>query len=121
MIYHYNSQTFFIRVLFTVPFGHFLFSRYLRLTEPHLLLGILVPFPDLSDLYSSDNLLPDCAFGPFTYVCCKSCMSSSSAYVLNLSKSRNILFRKILNGNCLFSSESLSLVGEITHWCMNVE
>ena len=121
MIYHYNSQAFFIRVLFTVPFYHFLFSRYLRLTERYLSSDILIPFPDLSDLYSRDNLLPDCAFGPFICVCCKSCMSGFSAYVLNLSKSGNILFRKMLNGNCLISSESLSLVGEITHWCMNVE
>ena len=34
------------------------------------------------------------------------------------SKSGNVLFRSMPNGNCLFSSASLSLVREITHWCM---
>ena len=58
------------------------------------------------------NLLPDCAFGPFTFVCCENCMSGFSTFVLNLSKSGNILFRSMLNGNCLFSSASLSLVGD---------
>ena len=45
---------------FTVPFYHFLFSRYLDLTERHFSSDILVPFPDLSDLhsYSSDILVP---------------------------------------------------------------
>ena len=37
---------------FTVPFYHFLFSRYLHLTERHFLSYILVPFPDSSYLYS---------------------------------------------------------------------
>ena len=37
---------------FTVPFYHFMFSRYLDLTERHFSSDILVPFPDLSDLYS---------------------------------------------------------------------
>ena len=60
--------------------------------------------------------MPDCAFGPFTYVCCKNCMSGFSTFVLNLSKSGNILLR-----NYLFSSASLLLVGEIAHWCMNFE
>ena len=32
--------------------------------------------------------------GPNTYVCCKNCMSDSSAFVINLSKSGNILFEK---------------------------
>ena len=59
------------------------------------------------------NLLPDSAFRPFTYVCCKNCMSGFSAFVLNLNKSGNILFRKMPSGKCLFSSASLSLVGEI--------
>ena len=56
------------------------------------------------------NLLLDFAFGPFTYVCCENCMSDFTAYVLNLSKS--ISFRSMPNGNCLFSSASLSLVGD---------
>ena len=33
-------------MLFTVPFYHFLFSRYLDLTKRHFLSDILVPFPD---------------------------------------------------------------------------
>ena len=37
--------------------------------------------------------------GPFAYVCCENCMSGSSAFVLNLGKSCNILCR-MLNGNC---------------------
>ena len=58
----------------------------------------------------------------FTYVCCKNCVLGFSAFVLNLSNSGNILFRKTpANGNCLFSSASLLLVGEMTHWCMNFE
>ena len=65
--------------------------------------------------------MPDCVLGPFTYVCCKSCMSGFSAFVLNLSKSGNILFRKMPNGSYLFSSASLLLVGEITHSYMNFE
>ena len=45
-----------------------------------------------------------------------------SAYALNLSKSGNILFRKMSSGKCLFSSTSLTLmVGEITRCCMNFE
>ena len=47
------------------------------------------------------NLLPDRACGP-----------GFSAFVLNLSKSGNILFRSMPKGNCLFSSASLSLVGD---------
>ena len=41
-----------ILVLSTVPFYHFLFSRYLDLTKCHFLSDILVPFPDSNDLYS---------------------------------------------------------------------
>ena len=33
------------------------------------------------------------SFRPFSYVCCESCMSGFSAFILNLSKSDNILFR----------------------------
>ena len=46
---HYSST--FYSTPFTVQ-HHFLFSRYLELTERHFLSDILVPFPDLSDLYS---------------------------------------------------------------------
>ena len=52
MIHHCNRQAFIILVLFTVPFYHFLFSRYLGLTKRHFSSDILVPFPDSSDLYS---------------------------------------------------------------------
>ena len=46
-------------------------------------------------------------------------MSGFSAFVHNLSsKSGNVLFRSMPNGNCLFSLSSLPLVREITHWCM---
>ena len=38
------------------------------------------------------NLLPDCAFGPFTYVYCENVMSDFSGFILNMSKSGNILF-----------------------------
>ena len=51
MIHHYNHKTV-VLVLFTVPFYHFLFWRYLELAERHFLLDILVPFPDLEVLYS---------------------------------------------------------------------
>ena len=52
MIHHCNRQEFIILVLFTVPFYHFLFSRYLDLTKRHFSSDVLVPFPDLSDSYS---------------------------------------------------------------------
>ena len=41
-----------ILVLFTVPFCHFLSLRYLVLAEHHFLPDILVPFPDLCNLFS---------------------------------------------------------------------
>ena len=44
MIHYYNCSAFIILVLFTVPFHHFLFSRYLDLTERHFSLDILVHF-----------------------------------------------------------------------------
>ena len=57
------------------------------------------------------SLLPDYAFG--SYVCCENCMSDLfTFFVLNLSKSGNILFRLMPNGNCLFNSASLSLLGD---------
>ena len=34
------------------------------------------------------NLLPDCAFGSFTYVCWENCMSGFSAIVLNLTSEK---------------------------------
>ena len=43
-----------ILVLFTVPFYHFLFSRYLVLAEHHFLSDILVPFLDSHSLCSCD-------------------------------------------------------------------
>ena len=49
---HHHRQAFIILVLFTVPFYHFLFSRYLDLTKRHFSSDILVPFPDSSDMYS---------------------------------------------------------------------
>ena len=45
-----------ILVLFTVPFYHFFFLRYLVLAECHLSSDILVPFPDLCNLYICDLL-----------------------------------------------------------------
>ena len=39
-------------------FYHFLLSRYLGLTKRHFSSDILVPFPDLSDLYSRVQLAP---------------------------------------------------------------
>ena len=39
-------------------------------------------------------------------------MSGFSAFVLNMTKSGSTLFRSIAHGNCLFSSASLSLVGD---------
>ena len=50
------------------------------------------------------KVLPDCAFGAFTFM-----------YVGKIVW--NILFRSLLNGNCIFSSASLSLLGqEIGAW-----
>ena len=56
------------------------------------------------------NLLPDCAcfWTVYLYVCCEKCMSGFSAFVLT----GIILFRSMPNGNCLFSSASLSLVAD---------
>ena len=71
----------------------------------------------MKTLIKSNLGMPDCVLGPFSYVCCKNCMSGFSAFVLNLSKSDNILFRKMPNGIYLFSSASLLLGGEITRWC----
>ena len=50
------------------------------------------------------NLLTDCAYGPC--ICCEKCMPDLSVFVLNLRKSGSILFRSMLNGNCLLSSAS---------------
>ena len=54
MIHHYNHETLVVLVLFTVPFYHFLFSRYLELAERDFSSDILVSFPDLGVLYSRD-------------------------------------------------------------------
>ena len=52
MIPHYDHETLVVLALFTVPFYHFSFSRYLELAERHFSSDILVPFPDLEVLYS---------------------------------------------------------------------
>ena len=62
MIHHCNRQAFIILVLFTVPFYHFLFSRYLDLTKRHFSSDILVPFPDSSNLYSRAYVVLDYNF-----------------------------------------------------------
>ena len=49
-------------MLFTVPFYHFLFSRYLDLTKRHFSSDILVPFPDSSNLYSRAYVVLDYNF-----------------------------------------------------------
>ena len=54
MMHHYNHETLVVLVLFTVPFYHFSFSRYLEIAERHFSSDILVPFPDLGVLYSRD-------------------------------------------------------------------
>ena len=54
-----------ILVLFTVPLNHILLSRYLVLVERHFSSDILVPFPDLCNLYSCDgstHIVPDSSF-----------------------------------------------------------
>ena len=69
------------------------------------------------NIHQELNLLSEFTFAPFTYVCCKNCISAFSVFVLNLSKFGNILFR-----NCqleIDSSASLSLVAERTLWCIN--
>ena len=53
--HYYNRQTFIILVLFTAPFYHFLFVRYLDLAERHFSSDILASFPDLSDQYRCGN------------------------------------------------------------------
>ena len=57
MIHHYNCLVFIILVLFTVPFYHVLFLRYLVLPERHFLSDNLVPFPDLSNLYNHGRFI----------------------------------------------------------------
>ena len=42
------------------------------------------------------------------------CHSSLSVFVLNLTESGNLLFSSVPNGDCLFSSASLSLIGDKT-------
>ena len=59
------------------------------------------------------------------YEYCENFMSGFSAFFLNLSKSRNILFRSMSNWNFLFSSASIVIglwyLGDKTQWCMNLE
>ena len=97
------------------------FITCLRKSAPEIGVKCLVFFTFFISFFYENinqehNLLPDCAFGPFPCVCCKNCMSGYSAFVLSLSKSDNISFRKMPNGICLFCSASWSLVGEITQW-----
>ena len=56
---HYSSAL-------TLPCYHFLFARYLGLTKCHFSSDILVPFPDLRDLYSQ---------GPYPFCQCKTSIS----------------------------------------------
>ena len=55
-MHHYSHHTLVVLVLFTVPFYHFSFSRYLELAEHHFSSDILVPFPDSEVLYSRGYL-----------------------------------------------------------------
>ena len=57
------------------------------------------------------KLLPVFAFSPFTYVYCENCLSGFYVFILNLSKSGNILFRSVSNGNFMFSSASIVIGG----------
>ena len=52
MIHDKKHETFIILVLFTVPFYHFLSSRYVDLAELTFCLDALIPFPDSGVLYS---------------------------------------------------------------------
>ena len=57
---HYSSA------FYSIYRYQFLFSRYFDLTEHHFLLDILVPFSDLSDLYSHAwlaNIFVICVIG----------------------------------------------------------
>ena len=71
MIHHYNRWALIILLLFTVPFYHFLFSRYLDLTECHFSSATLVPFPDSSDLYSRDPTSTSHILQKSSNFCCK--------------------------------------------------
>ena len=57
------------------------------------------------------------------YVCCENCMSGFSAFALFSGQEYQIwqyfVYRSMANGNCLFSSASLSLE-EITDWCIRM-
>ena len=44
-----------------------------------------------------------CQSVPLDHLCCKTCISGFPAFFLNMSKSGNILFRKMSNGNCQLS------------------
>ena len=74
-----------------------------------------------ANMNQEHGLLPDCAFGPFTQVYCENCMPGFSAFVFNLSKSGNILFRLIpgnlfsvqLSINCHWYLGDNSLVHEL--------
>ena len=51
-----------------------------------------------------------------TYVCCENCFTGFSAFVLNLSKSGNILFRRM--ANVCSAQHQLSLVGD--NWLVHI-
>ena len=92
-----------------------MFHDMLRKNASEIRLEILVFFTFINFLMKTfinqeHNLIADRAFVPFTYLYCENCTSSFSGFFLNLSKSCNILFRSMSNGNFLFSSASLSLV-----------
>ena len=70
-----------------------------------------IPIDNWKDfLWQNENKISEtvsCACETFMYVCWENCMSDFSAFVLNLSKSGNILLRSMANGNCLFCSASI--------------
>ena len=49
------------------------------------------------------------------------CQASLPSFLTWVSLTISCLDKCQRKGNCLFSSASLSLVGEITHWCMNLQ
>ena len=62
------------------------------------------------------NLLPDCAFGLLMYVAKLLCQASLPLFLTWVSLAIFCLEKCQME---IASSASLSLVGEITHWCMN--
>ena len=64
------------------------------------------------------NLLPDCAFGPLMYVAKIVCQASLPLFLTWVSLAIFCLEKCQME---IVSSALLSLVGEITHWCMNFD